>query len=66
MDIFCDKKMFSTFQGTEFVDIINNSYRRYAINFTKLFNYAKRRRKEIELMEYLSQQTKLPQNIFNN
>jgi hypothetical protein len=66
VDIFCDKKLFSTFQGTELVNIINNAYLRYAINFTKLFNYAKRRRKEIELMEYLSQQTEIPQYIFND
>lgn len=66
VDIFCDKILFNAYQGSELSTIINNVYHRYAINFTKLFSYANRRRKEDELMEYLSLQTEIPQNIFND
>lgn len=66
VDIYCDKKLFGAFQGSELINIINNSYHRYAINFTKLFSYAKRRRREIDLKEYLSQQTEIPLSIFND
>ena len=66
VDIFSDKILFSAFQGSELNNIINNAYHHYAINFTKLFSYARRRGKEEDLMEYLSQQTDIPQSIFND
>ena len=66
VDIFCEPILFNAFQGSELANIINNAYHHYTINFTKLFSYAKRRRKEDDLMEYLSQQTEIPQSIFND
>ncbi|MHC1777189.1 MAG: DUF6577 family protein [Lentimicrobium sp.] len=61
VDLYCDKKLFAAFQGSEFVHIINNAYKRYSIDFTKLFHYAKRRRKETELVEFFSDKTDLKQ-----
>lgn len=66
VDIYSDKKLFNAFQGNELVNIINNAFHHYSIDFTKLFSYAKRRRKETDLMEYLSQQTNIPHSIFND
>lgn len=66
VDVFCDKKLFNAFQGSELSNIINNAYHHYAINFTKLFIYAKRRGKESDLREYLSQQTEISQSILND
>jgi hypothetical protein len=66
VDLYCDKKLFAAFHGSEFVHIINTAYKRYSIDFTKLFYYAKRRRKEIELMEYFSNKTDIPNNILND
>ena len=66
VDLYCDKKLFAAFQGSEFVHIINNAYNRYAIDFTKLFNYSKRRRKETELMEFFSYKTDIPNSILND
>lgn len=40
VDLFCDKKLFYTYQGSEMIFIFNNAYRRYSIDFTKLFSYA--------------------------
>ncbi|SJN42698.1 DUF6577 family protein [Sphingobacterium sp. JB170] len=66
VDIFADKKLFSTFQGNELANIINNAYDRYQIDFTRLFSYARRRKKENDLIKYLSQQTGIPQTILND
>ena len=66
VDLYCDEKLFAAFQGSEFVHIINNAYKRYSINFTKLFHYAKRRRKEIQLANYFSNRTDIPNGILND
>jgi len=66
VDLYCDKKLFAAFQGAEFVHIINNAYKRYSIDFTKLFHYAKRRGREIELVEYFSKNTDIPSCILND
>lgn len=66
VDFYCDKKLFAAFQGSELVHIINNAYNRYSIDFTKLFNYSKRRRKEAEMMELFSNKTDIPNSILND
>ncbi|MFT3946601.1 MAG: hypothetical protein QM763_06465 [Agriterribacter sp.] len=66
VDLFSDKKMFSAFQGSELAHIVNNAYNRYAIDFTKLFHYAKRRRKDVELRVFLKTKTDIPKNILND
>lgn len=66
VDIFSDQRLFSTFQGSELSQIINTAYHKYSFNFTKLFSYAQRRRKESGLMEYLSHHTNIPQTILND
>ncbi|MVN22984.1 DUF6577 family protein [Mucilaginibacter arboris] len=63
VDIFTDQRLFNTYQGSELGQIINTVYSRYQLDFTKLFSYAKRRRKESDLMEYLSHYTDIPQTI---
>jgi hypothetical protein len=66
VDLFCDKKLFATFQGSELAHIINTAYSRYSIDFTKLFGYAKRRSRETDLMEFLSNETDIPNSILND
>ncbi len=66
VDIFTDQKLFSTFQGSELSNNINTAYNRYQLDFTKLFSYAKRRRKETDLTEYLSRYTDIPQTILHD
>lgn len=66
VDLYCDKKLFAAFQGSELVHMLNNAYNRYSIDFTKLFNYSKRRRKETEMMEFLSDKTDIPNSILND
>lgn len=66
VDLYADKKLLAAFQGNELTHIVNNAYNRYSIDFTKLFNYAKRRAKEIELMDFFTDSTDIPKNILND
>lgn len=45
VDIFAEENLFHFYQGSEMVNIYEKIIDRYSINFTKLFSYAKRRRK---------------------
>ncbi len=66
VDLFSDKNLFNAFQGNELVYIINNAYKRYAINFTTLFHYAGRRRKDKDLRQFLIEKTDIPKYIIND
>lgn len=66
VDLFSDKNLFSVFQGSELAHIINNAYQRYSINFTTLFHYAGRRRKEKDLRHFLLEKTDIPKIIIND
>jgi hypothetical protein len=66
VDLYCDAKLLGTYQGSELVHIIENAYNYYSIDFTKLLSYAKRRRREYDLMEFLSNKTMIPKSILND
>ena len=66
VDIYCEKDLFISFQGSELVHIINTAHERYSINFTTLFHYARRRGKEAELKQFLKERTDIPKIIFND
>jgi hypothetical protein len=66
VDLFSDKKVFVAFQGSELIHIINTASNRYAIDFTTLFHYAKRRRKDIKLREFLKNKTDISKSILND
>jgi len=66
VDLFSDKKLFAAFQGSELAHIANTAYNRYAIDFTTLFHYAKRRRKDIDLRNFLNDKTDIAKNILND
>ncbi len=53
VDIFCDKIIFSAYQGNEIKNIYKNAFSKYAINESKLLRYANRRGKKEELKNYL-------------
>ena len=54
VDIYCDEKTFYFIQGVEMTLVFENMLRKYTLNYSKLFGYAKRRGKEIELKNFLS------------
>ena len=53
VDIFMEDQLFYFFQGYELIHIYENALKKYDINYTKLFAYAKRREKEKEIKQFL-------------
>jgi len=54
VDIFCDKIIFSAFQGNEMLTIYKESFSKYTINKSKLLRYANRRGKKEEIKIYIN------------
>lgn len=53
VDIYCDKAIFSTFQGKEMQNIFENSFEKYTVNLSTLHRYAFRRGKQEEIDAYI-------------
>jgi hypothetical protein len=53
VDVYSDAVTFYSIQGSELDTLFENAIKRYKINFTKLFSYAKRRNKENQIKSYL-------------
>lgn len=53
VDLLAEEKLFYFLQGSELIHIYENAINKYAINFTKLFSYAKRREKEQEIKQFM-------------
>ena len=53
VDLYCDEKIYFAFQGRQLVKIYEASIEKYSINFSKMFNYAKRRKREKSLKEFM-------------
>ena len=54
VDLFAEKRLFYYLQGGELVHIYENALSKYTINFTKLFSYAKRREKEHNIKQFMT------------
>ncbi|MBI2269284.1 MAG: hypothetical protein HYU69_02895 [Bacteroidetes bacterium] len=63
VDIFCEKIQLSSFRG-EMENIFKTAYEQFDINFSVLLNYANRRGKKKELIEYMKQNTITPEGLF--
>ncbi len=53
VDLFCEEKLFYFFQGSELIHIYENAIKNYPVNYSRLFSYAKRRKKETEIKSFL-------------
>ncbi|HEV8083704.1 MAG TPA: DUF6577 family protein [Chitinophagaceae bacterium] len=53
VDLFCDEKIFYAFQGNQLVKIYEASFEKYTINLSRLLNYAKRRKREEAIKDFL-------------
>ena len=62
VDLLCDKDLFNAFQGSELKNIFYKAFDTYAINTSVLINYARRRSKENELLDFITKKLsiKLP------
>lgn len=54
VDLFCDERLFYYVQGSELIHIYENSITKYSINYTKLFSYAKRREREQNIKQFMT------------
>jgi len=54
VDLFAEERLFYHLQGSELMRIYENAISKYAINFTKLFSYAKRREKEQHIRQFMT------------
>jgi hypothetical protein len=54
VDLFAEERLFYYLQGSELINIYENAIGNYAINFTKLFSYAKRREREQEIKQFMT------------
>ena len=54
VDLFAEENLFPFYQGSELIYIFERILNRYSINLTKLFSYAKRRKKEQEIKQFIS------------
>lgn len=53
VDLFVEERLFFYLRGRELVHIYENALINYAINFTRLFGYAKRREKEQDIKQFM-------------
>lgn len=54
VDIFSDERLFYFYHGYEMTYLFENAFKRYSINYTRLFSYAKRRDRAEELKTFLN------------
>jgi hypothetical protein len=54
VDLFAEEKLFYYLKGSELIHIYENAINNYAINFTKLFSYAKRREREQDIKQFMT------------
>jgi hypothetical protein len=54
VDLFAEKRLFHYLQGSELMHIYENAITNYTINFTKLFSYAKRRERERDIKQFMT------------
>jgi len=54
VDLFAEERLFYYLQGAELMHIYENALSNYTINFTKLFSYAKRREREQDIIQFMT------------
>ncbi len=54
VDLFAEKRLFYYLQGGELIQIYENILSTYTINFTRFFSYAKRREREQDIKQFMT------------
>ena len=54
VDLYAEEKLFYYLQGSELIHIYENAITSYTINFTKLFSYARRREREQQIKQFMT------------
>jgi|ERR1035437_514040 hypothetical protein len=53
VDLYCDEKIFYSFQGHQLIKIYEAAFEKYVINLSRMLNYAKRRKREDGIKMFL-------------
>jgi len=61
VDVYCDPLIFSAHQGSELKRIYEAVFDKYKINSTKMFRYASRRNKRVEVEKFINEVAKIRQ-----
>ncbi len=54
VDLFTENKLFYFYQGSELMNVYENVLKNYTLNYTKLFSYAKRRDREQDIKQFMT------------
>ena len=54
VDLFVENKLFYFYQGAELIHVYENAFTNYTLNYTRLFSYAKRREKEQDIKQFMT------------
>ena len=54
VDLFAEEKLFYFYQGAELMHIYENAIKNYTLNYTKLFSYARRREREQNIKQFMT------------
>lgn len=54
VDLFTENKLFYLYQGAELMHIYENVLKNYTLNYTKLFSYAKRKNREQDIKQFIT------------
>jgi hypothetical protein len=63
VDLYCEEKLFFAYQGHQLAKIYEACFDKYIINFSRLFNYSKRRKREEGLKSFLLDNVNLYEKI---
>lgn len=55
IDVFTERDLFYAYQGEELKNIFRSAFNLYCVNYSKLFNYSKRRNKFNEIVAFLQE-----------
>ncbi len=55
VDVFFESDVFYVYQGNEMSNIFENAFKNYHINYSKLLNYADRRKQKTKIIQYLKE-----------
>lgn len=58
VDLFCDEKLFGTYQGAELERIYRSAFEKYTVSNSKLLRYANRRNKKNDIEQLIEKITK--------
>ena len=64
VDVFCDKKLLNAYKGEELLRIFQTVFDEYRIDISRLINYSRRRKQEIQIKKFLIQNHILKKELF--